>query len=83
MTQSSTKRLAERGLPKVMKAHRIAYTYCDLCNHVPKCGMKVHVEGDRIVRVEDRGNYPAGPLCVKGLAILEEQYHPDRLLYPV
>ena len=65
------------------EATRVAYTYCDLCNQIPKCGMKVHIENGRIVRVEDRENYPAGPLCVKGLASLEEQYHPDRLLYPV
>lgn len=65
------------------EATRVAYTYCDLCNQVPKCGMKVYVQDGRIVSVEDRENYPAGPLCVKGLASLEEQYHPDRLLYPV
>lgn len=68
---------------ETVEATRVAYTYCDLCNQVPKCGMKVHVEGGRIVHIEDRENYPAGPLCVKGLASLEEQYHPDRLLYPV
>ena len=66
-----------------MDTQRVAYGYCDMCNQVPKCGMKLHLEGDRIVRVEDRENYPTGPLCVKGLAILEEQYHPDRLLYPL
>lgn len=66
-----------------MNTRRVAYSYCDLCNQVPKCGMKLHVEGDRIVRVEDRENYPAGPLCIKGLAILEEQYHPERLLHPM
>lgn len=65
------------------EATRVAYTYCDLCNQIPKCGMKVHIENGRIVEVEDRENYPAGPLCMKGLASLEEQYHPDRLLYPV
>jgi len=43
----------------------------------------VHVQGGRIVRIEDRENYPTGPLCVKGLASLEEQYHPDRLLHPM
>jgi anaerobic selenocysteine-containing dehydrogenase len=66
-----------------MGTERVAYSYCDMCNQVPKCGMKVHVEDDRVVRIEDRENYPAGPLCLKGLAILEEQYHPDRLLYPL
>lgn len=66
-----------------MQAQRVAYSYCDMCNQVPKCGMKLHLDGDRIVRVEDRENYPAGPLCVKGRAILEEQYHPDRLLHPL
>lgn len=44
------------------EATRVAYTYCDLCNQIPKCGMKVHIENGRIVRVEDRENYPAGPL---------------------
>ena len=68
---------------ETVEATRVAYTYCDLCNQVPKCGMKVRVEGGRIVGIEDRENYPAGPLCIKGLASLEEQYHPDRLLYPV
>jgi anaerobic selenocysteine-containing dehydrogenase len=66
-----------------MGAERVAYSYCDMCNQVPKCGMKVHVENDRVVRIEDRENYPAGPLCLKGQAMLEEQYHPDRLLYPL
>ncbi len=66
-----------------MCAQQVAYSYCDMCNQVPKCGMKLHVEGGRIVRVEDRENYPNGPLCIKGLAITEELYHPDRLLHPV
>jgi len=66
-----------------MGMQRMAYSYCDMCNQVPKCGMKIHLDGERIVRIEDRENYPAGPLCVKGLAMLEEQYHPDRLLHPL
>jgi anaerobic selenocysteine-containing dehydrogenase len=65
------------------EATRIAYTYCDMCNQTPKCGIKVHVKDGRIVRIEDRENYPAGPLCIKGLASIEEQYHPDRLLHPL
>lgn len=64
-------------------SERVVYSYCDMCNQVPKCGMKVHVRAGRAVRVEDREDYPAGPLCIKGRAILEEQYHPDRLLYPM
>ncbi len=66
-----------------MCSQRVAYSYCDMCNQVPKCGMKLHVDGERIVSIEDRENYPAGPLCIKGLATLEELYHPDRLLYPL
>lgn len=66
-----------------MATQRVAYGYCDMCNQVPKCGIKVHVDGDRIVRIDDRENYPSGPLCLKGRAMLEEQYHPDRLLYPL
>ncbi|MCL2756897.1 MAG: molybdopterin-dependent oxidoreductase [Coriobacteriia bacterium] len=60
----------------------VKYSYCDMCNHVPKCGLKCHVQEGKIVRVESRENYPNSPLCAKGIASLQELYDPNRLLVP-
>jgi anaerobic selenocysteine-containing dehydrogenase len=62
-----------------------AYTYCDGCNHVPKCGIVYHRQGEVITRLYARKdfNYPASTLCSKGYAQLQEQYHPERLRYPL
>ncbi len=61
------------------------YTYCDGCNHVPMCGIIYFRQGDIITRLETRTDhkYPANTLCSKGYAQLQEQYHPDRLRYPL
>ncbi|MDR1014126.1 MAG: molybdopterin-dependent oxidoreductase [Coriobacteriales bacterium] len=61
----------------------IRRTYCDMCNHVPKCGINCYVQEERIVRVESSAPYPASPLCAKGIASLQELYDPERLLSPV
>ena len=61
------------------------YTYCDGCNHVPKCGIMYYRRGSVITRVQSRTdfNYPNNTLCSKGYAQLQEQYHPERLRYPL
>ena len=59
------------------------YTYCDMCNQVPKCGVKVYVRDGVVTRLESRTNYPNDPLCAKGMSLLQEEYHPARLLYPM
>lgn len=61
------------------------YTYCDGCNHVPKCGIVYYRRGHVITRLESRRdyNYPNSILCSKGYAQLQEQYHPSRLRYPL
>jgi anaerobic selenocysteine-containing dehydrogenase len=61
----------------------IRRTYCDMCNHVPKCGIDCFVQEEKIIRVESSAPYPASPLCAKGIASLQELYDPERLLYPV
>lgn len=58
-------------------------TYCDMCNHVPKCGIVADVQDEKIVRIQARGKYPASPICAKGIASLQELYDPDRLLTPM
>lgn len=61
----------------------VRYTYCDMCNHVPKCGIAATVKDGKIVRVESRDKYPASPICAKGLASLQELYDPHRLTAPM
>lgn len=81
------------GLLRIAKSEEIkefgeekkGYTYCDGCNHVPKCGMVYYHRGPVITRLESRTdyNYPNNILCSKGYAQLQEQYHPNRLRYPL
>ncbi|MDR2109061.1 MAG: molybdopterin-dependent oxidoreductase [Coriobacteriales bacterium] len=59
------------------------YSYCDMCNHVPKCGIIASVRENKIVRVESRDKYPSTPLCAKGIASLQELYDPHRLTVPM
>ncbi|MBS7604687.1 MAG: molybdopterin-dependent oxidoreductase [Candidatus Bathyarchaeia archaeon] len=61
----------------------IGYTFCDACNQVPYCGIKVYVKDGRIIRLDSWENYPNSPLCSKGFATLQRQYHPQRLGYPL
>lgn len=59
------------------------YTYCDMCNQVPKCGLTAYVQDDKIVRVESRTPHPTTPLCAKGMASIQELYDPNRLTKPL
>lgn len=59
------------------------YTYCDMCNQVPKCGLTAYVQDGKIVRVESRTPHPVSPLCAKGLASIQELYDPNRLTTPL
>ncbi len=69
--------------PAMAGAETSAYTYCDMCNQVPKCGIKAYVRDGVITRLESRTNYPNDPICAKGMSLLQEEYHPSRLLYPM
>ena len=62
-------------------------TVCDPnCHASPRCGLTAHVEGGRIVRIEP-GSFPMPEydrrVCAMGMARLEQQYHKDRLHYPL
>lgn len=59
------------------------YTYCDMCNQVPKCGMTVYVQDEKIIRAESREPHPVTPICAKGLASIQELYDPNRLSTPL
>jgi len=57
-------------------------TVCQSCH--PECGLLVHVDGKRIVKIEGDPDNPMnrGFSCLKSRAELERLYHPDRVLYP-
>ena len=59
-------------------------SYCDMCNHTPKCGIRAFVRENKIVRIESREDgYPNDPLCAKGMTSIQEIYDPHRLLHPM
>ncbi|MBA3030857.1 MAG: hypothetical protein FP816_18865, partial [Desulfobacteraceae bacterium] len=47
------------------------------------CEMKVHVQDNKIIRIEpdDRPGHPR--MCARGHAYRQRVYAPDRLLYPL
>jgi len=59
------------------------YTFCDACNQVPFCGVRVHLREGRIVGMEGWEGHPNNRLCAKAYATVQEEYHPDRLLHPM
>lgn len=66
----------------------IVRTVCDPnCNAKPRCGIDALVVDEKIVSIRP-AEYPAqldvkSRICMMGMARLEYQYHPDRLLYPL
>jgi molybdopterin-containing oxidoreductase family molybdopterin binding subunit len=62
-------------------------TVCDPnCHANPRCGITAHVQDGRITRIE-AGSFPLAEydrrICTMGLSRLEQQYHPDRLRFPL
>lgn len=59
-------------------------TFCARMDH-GGCGILVHVEDGKIVKIEGDPESPLnrGTLCAKGIAQIERLNHPDRLLYPM
>jgi len=62
----------------------IARTYCARMDH-GGCGLLVHVEDGKIIRVEGDPDAPLnrGTMCAKGVAQVERLNHPDRLRHPL
>lgn len=59
------------------------YTACCLCYQ--SCGLEVTVEDGKAVEVKGQDSHPLnkGRICVKGQALIEHFYHPDRVKYPL
>lgn len=62
------------------------YSVCPFSGCHQHCGLKVWVNEGKIYKVES-ADYPGEKgwrsICLKGLASLRWQYHPDRLKYPL
>lgn len=58
-------------------------TVCGLCH--TNCGLRVIVKNGKIDRVRGNPDHPAnsGALCIKGVAVKELVYAPDRLQHPL
>ncbi len=70
-----------------MAETKLVRTVCDPnCHASPRCGITAHVEKGRIVKIEP-GPFPLPEfdrrICAMGMARLEQQYHRDRLRYPL
>ncbi|MGC9177570.1 MAG: molybdopterin-containing oxidoreductase family protein [Conexivisphaera sp.] len=61
---------------------RTLYTFCDACNHIPFCGVGLHVEDGMPRGLSAWPGHPNGP-CAKAYATLEEQGSPLRLTHPM
>ncbi len=66
-----------------MAGDQIVRSTCGMC--FGACGVRVHVSGGRVVRVEGDPESPVnrGVICPKGRASAEYLYHPERLTHPL
>ncbi len=62
---------------------KIVRSVCQACHC--ECGVLVHVEEDRVIKIEGDPNHPMnrGFICVKGRAEKDRLVHPDRLKHPL
>jgi anaerobic selenocysteine-containing dehydrogenase len=65
------------------QATKVLKSVCRSCHG--GCGVLLHVEGDRLVKVEGDHESPLnhGRLCPIGTVTLDLVYHPDRLKHPL
>ncbi len=66
-----------------MTREQVVKTACNMC--VARCGLDVHVVEGKIVKVEGMAEHPIneGHICPKAAAIIDYEYSPDRLKYPL
>jgi molybdopterin-containing oxidoreductase family molybdopterin binding subunit len=70
-----------------MPETKLVRTVCDPnCHANPRCGIIAHVEENRITRIEP-GSFSLPEydrrICAMGMARLEQQYHAERLRFPL
>lgn len=58
-------------------------TLCQMCSRL--CGMNVYLQKGRVIKTEGMPEHPCskGGLCAKGLASVQYEHSPQRLLHPL
>ena len=53
--------------------------------HPVACGLKLYVKDGKLIKVEGDENQPItqGRLCVRCMDMLEQVYHPNRIIHPM
>jgi len=60
---------------------RIVDALCGVCP--ADCGVRIHLEDEKIIRLVPRKDHPKGICCTRGTRAREIVYSPDRLLHPL
>ncbi|MBQ5812632.1 MAG: molybdopterin-dependent oxidoreductase, partial [Clostridia bacterium] len=84
MENYTTEQLFEAKIPGEETGITVRRTICGFCGE--NCLVDAYVKDGKIIKVEGCDSLPAsngGKLCVKGAALKQTIYHPDRLLYPM
>jgi len=59
----------------------IVKTACEMCH--PRCGLDVHVENGKVIKIEPMSEHPFNHRCAKSRAIPELVHSPERLTNPL
>jgi len=84
MENYTTKQLFEAKIPGEETGITVRRTICGFCGE--NCLVDAYIKDGKIIKVEGCDSLPAsngGKLCVKGAALKQTLYHPERLLYPM
>lgn len=60
---------------------RVVKSFCRICGSC--CGIDIHVENGRVVKVSPMKEHPVNRLCVKAQAIPDLLYSPQRITHPM
>jgi len=66
---------------EVEASTRVFKTLCNLCPN--NCGLNIHVDKDRMVKVEGMPEHPLGHPCIKAQAIIDWVYNKERITEPM
>lgn len=78
-----TKKLLDAKIPCPETGITVKTGICGFCGGT--CPVDVYCKDGKVIKVEGNNTLPManGRVCVKGAALKQALYHPDRLLYPM
>lgn len=78
-----TNKLIEAKIPCLETGITVKTGICGFCGGT--CPVDVYCKDGKVIKVEGNNTLPManGRVCVKGAALKQALYHPDRLLYPM